>query len=115
MRDKFEFNVHQQIMKGDIVSDSGSEILIILKDSSVFEGKISGASIELDMSSVWKVTANSSVNFIKCLKENVMDLILLIQDNGHTITYDTADSGNDYLLAKTYKLISGGELVPFVR
>lgn len=112
---KLEFNVERQIMEGDIVSDPGNDILIVLKDRSVLEGKISGASIELDKSSSWKVTADSSLRYIKCLETNVMNLLLLIQDNGYKITYDAADPENKYLLNKTYKLIEGGKLAPFVK
>ena len=105
---KVILTARNQFLNGIITADDTSSINIVLNDNSELKGSIDNASVELDDTSIWVVTGNSSVNTLTIPSEQ--SISLLIKDNGYTITYDT--ESNKFLNGKTISLAGGGRLVP---
>jgi len=104
---------HQQLDGNLLVADATSSAEASLQNNSLLSGAIQGASLTLDASSKWSVTANSTVAAL-----TVDDAVVKAQTfgnilgNGHTVTYDASLEKNHWLGGKTYQLTGGGELVP---
>lgn len=100
-----------QTLKGDITVGGGSSANLSLTQASSLSGRINGASLQIDASSKWIVTADSTV---KSLTGGIVlgDTISNITGNGKTVTYDPSAPGNGALGGKTYRLAGGGILKP---
>ena len=105
------FNATNQTLNGNISVDNISTASFILKDSTLTstinsENKAKEVNLSLDSSSKWIVTGDSYITTLT-LENNDLSLI---EDNGHTIYYDT--SANSWLNGQTITLSNGGTLTP---
>ena len=105
------FNATDQTLTGNIEVDAISSVDLVLK-SSTLKGTVNsqntakGVNISLDSTSSWNVTGDSYITTLT-LENNDLSLI---QDNGHTIYYDS--SANSWLNGQTITLSNGGILTP---
>jgi len=105
-----------QTLTGDILADGISSLAIILKNGSNLTGAINSdgasqsASLTLDASSTWTVTADSQLTILEDSAGITGTTISNIIGNGFTVTYD-ADA-NPALGGLTYTLNGGGTLTP---
>ncbi len=110
------FTTDQQTLSGDMLADSISSLAITLQNGSSLTGAINAdqnaqsASLTLDASSTWVVTADSHLTVLENTAGISGTSISNIIGNGHTVTYD-ADA-NPSLGGKTYSLSGGGTLKP---
>lgn len=110
-----DLTADSQILTGDFVADSISSLDIILQNNSTLTGAINAentaktATLRLDASSTWNVTANS---YLTCLSGAVIsgNNIVNISGNGHTVYYDA--NSCPALNGQTYTLEQGGTLTP---
>ncbi len=105
-----------QTLAGDLVADAISSITAALQNGSSLAGAInsdhtaSAATLTLDASSTWTVTADS---YLTCLADSggtSGDSLTNVVGNGHTVYY--VQSACPALGGKTYTLSSGGYLKP---
>lgn len=101
-----------QTLTGDLVCDGASSITVTLKNQSVLTGKIQGASVSLDASSRWDVTADSTVAGLTDAAGLAGPTIANIHGNGHTVHYTASLPANRWLGGRTYALSGGGRLLP---
>ena len=101
-----------QTLPGDMIADSISTIAVTLKNNSTLTGKLSKASLSLDGTSLWSVTANSVLAALTDAAGISGGSITNIKGNGYTVTYDSSLSANTYLGGKTYSLAGSGSLTP---
>jgi hypothetical protein len=105
-----------QSLTGNIVADKISSVAVALKNGSVLTGAIdaantaNSASLALDSTSTWRVSANSHLTSVTGAKVSGSKITNIV-GNGHTVTYDKSSSANSYLGGKTYALANGGTLV----
>lgn len=100
-----------QTLQGNLlVADATSSIEAQLREASLLVGGVQGASLNLDGSSTWDVSEDSHVAALT-VAGGIAGLAR-IHGNGHTVTYNAADSGNGWLGGKSYPLAGGGELRP---
>ena len=98
-----------QTLSGNLVADNVSSVTMTLKNGSSLTGAINSgniakaASLTLDSSSTWNVTADS---YLTCLNNSGGS----INSNGHAVLYDSAACSA--LGGKTYALNGGGSLKP---
>jgi len=98
----------KQTLSGLVCADKDSQVSLKMTDGSEFTGTLNpdntaaSASIEIDKSSCWSLTADSYVS--GTLKAGLPS----IQSNGHTLYYSSA--ANPSLGGKTYNLEGGGHL-----
>lgn len=110
-----DLTADSQILTGDFVADAISSLDIILQNNSTLTGAINAentaktATLSLDASSTWNVTANS---YLTCLSGAVIsgNNIINISGNGHTVYYDA--NSCPALNGQTYTLEQGGTLTP---
>jgi hypothetical protein len=102
-------NAEMQTLTGDLICDSISSITVNLKNGSNLIGGINTAALTLDETSTWIVTKDS---YLTALNGNDTTFAN-IDDNGHTIYYDSSLSGNDWLGGNTYDLADGGKIIPW--
>lgn len=104
-----------QKLAGDVVVDAISTVTITLRGGSAWIGALDeagsakSASLTLDATSSWTVTANSHVGALKGLRLSGTSVTNLT-GNGHTVSYDSA--ANSALGGKTYTRAGGGTLAP---
>jgi len=104
----------EQKLSGDIVIDNISTVEAALQNSTTLTGSINAgnsrksASLAIDASSTWNVTADSYLTGFSDGDSTLKN----IQGNGHTVYYDRSLTSNSWLGAKTYSLNNGGELKP---
>ncbi|WP_411343725.1 stalk domain-containing protein [Paenibacillus sp. WLX1005] len=107
-------NANNQELSGNVIGDSLSTITLKLATGSTWSGalnsdqKLKSATLKLDATSSWNVTANS---YVTALTDSDTTLAN-INDNGHTIYYDADNSANSWLNGKTVTLQDGGKLTP---
>lgn len=105
-----------QSLTGNLVADKLSSINLTLADGSTLKGAIDSANtaksatLGLDATSIWTVTADSHLTSLAGAKISGMAISNII-GNGHTVTYDKSASANSSLGGKTYTLAGGGTLV----
>lgn len=104
-------NASAQVLDGNLTADSISSILLNLTNGASWTGAATNASVSLDASSVWKVTADTSLIALTDAAGITGDTIANIT-GAATITYDAADTANAWLGGKTYTLAGGGTLQP---
>jgi hypothetical protein len=97
-----------QTMAGDMICDKFSSITATLKNNSQLTGAINSASLNLDSTSTWNVTGDSYLTSFVDADTTMAN----IDDNGHTIYYDSSLSANSWLNGKTFYLTDGGKLAP---
>ncbi len=110
-----DLTADSQVLAGNFVADAISSLDIILQNDSMLTGAINTentaqtASLGIDASSTWNVTANS---YLTCLSGAIIsgDSITNIVGNGHTVYYDT--NFCPALNGQTYTLKQGGILTP---
>ncbi|NTU84888.1 MAG: hypothetical protein HGA45_36910 [Chloroflexales bacterium] len=97
-------------------ADSISSVALPLQNGSSLSGAIhtddtvKAASLTLDASSSWTVTADSHLSSLSDADGIAGTTITNIIGNGRTVYYDSA--ANPDLGGKTYSLASGGTLTP---
>ncbi|MCX9078320.1 MAG: hypothetical protein OIN84_10125, partial [Candidatus Methanoperedens sp.] len=103
-----------QNLEGDLVADSISSVSLTLKNGSSLTGAINignsaqAASLTLDETSVWIVTADSYLSTLTIFAEMSDSSIMNIVGNGHMVYYDA--TLNEALGGMTYSLNGGGTL-----
>lgn len=108
------FNASNQKLDGSVEIEKGSSISLVLVSSSSLSGAVnkthtSGtASISLDASSRWNVTADS---YVAALADGNAQFANILS-NGNNVYYDAANASNKALNGKTYLLAGGGKLTP---
>jgi hypothetical protein len=111
-----EFTADAQTLAGSVVADKISTVALTLKNGSSLTGAINtaktakSASLTLDASSTWTITADSHLTALSDTAGISGTTITNIIGNGHTVTYDS--SANPGLGGKTYTLSGGGVLKP---
>ena len=70
------------------------------------------AALTIDSTSVWNVTANSTVTSLIDKSGISGTSITNIVGNGYTVTYNATLSANSYCGGLTYSLANGGSLIP---
>ena len=70
------------------------------------------AALTIDSTSVWNVTANSTVTSLIDKSGISGTSITNIVGNGYTVTYNATLSANSYFGGLTYSLANGGSLIP---
>jgi hypothetical protein len=107
-----------QTLSGNIIADSYSTFIGTLKNSSALTGAInnantaSSASLTMDASSSWTLTANSNLSTISDAAGISGTSVTNITGNGYNVYYNSALSANSPLGGKTYSLVNGGVLAP---
>lgn len=100
-------------LNGDVLCENGgSAVEISLTKNTLLTGQVTGASILLDASSSWFVTADSVIRTLTNPKGLRDGLFTNIAGNGHTVRYDAALPANAWLGGRTYRLGNGGSLQP---
>lgn len=108
----FTLNAENQELSGKILANSISSVALHLKNGSNWHGSLNenqqakSASISLDRSSTWELTADSYVSSIDDENSSFAN----IKSKGHNIYYDK--SQNKALKGKTIQLPGGGKLMP---
>jgi hypothetical protein len=107
-----------QTMSGLIHVDANSSNYDTLKSSSKFTGAINNSntgklvSLCMDASSTWTLTKNSYLTIIINSAGISGTTVTNITGNGYNVYYNSSNSSNSYLGAKTYTLVNGGYLLP---
>ena len=102
----------RKALTGKILANNISKVKLALTDGSSWRGSLNednqadSASIALDRSSSWELTANSYVTSISDKDASFAN----IKSNGHNIYY--AASQNSALAGRTIDLPGGGKLLP---
>ncbi len=110
------FTADNQALEGDLVADAISSIDLTLQNRSSLKGTINpegtakSVSLTLDATSIWTVTADSTLTRLIDPSGITGKTITNIIGNGFTVTYDSA--ANPELGGKTYTLTGGGYLKP---
>jgi hypothetical protein len=99
---------NMQTLNGNLICDSSSSITATLTNDSSLTGAINTAALALDDSSTWRVTGDSYLTSLNDADTTFAN----IDDNGHTIYYDSSRSANSWLGGNTYYLNDGGKLTP---
>ncbi len=108
------FTADDEVLLGDIIADSISEIRAAMKNGTTWEGAFNAsqeagfASLSLDASSSWSLTANSYLDEFVDGDATLANL----HDNGFSIFYDSSAAANSWLNGKTFNLPDGGKLCP---
>lgn len=109
-----ELNADTQVLSGNILCDSISQVSIQLQNNSSLTGSINpnntgdSVSLHLDSSSTWTVTDTSYLHILKNANSSCSNII----SNGNTIYYDDSETANRWLGGKTIELDNGGSLTP---
>jgi hypothetical protein len=104
-----------QALPGSIIADAISSVSLILNNGSSLTGAVNSgntaksASITLDDSSTWTLTADSHVTTITGAIVSG-SAVTNITGNGFNVYYDS--SANPSLNGQTYSLVGGGSLIP---
>ena len=106
------FTANDEILGGNIISDSISSISVTLENNTSLTGSINTAALTLDSTSTWKVTTDSILTSLSDASGISGTNITNIYGNGYTVYYDPSLSANSLLSGKTYSLVNGGQLIP---
>lgn len=107
----------KQSLSGTVTADSISSVTMSLRSKSTLNSTINSANtakyikLSLDSSSKWKVTGDSYITVFADKDTTLAN----IDDNGHTIYYDSSNSSNSWLNGKTITLTDGGKLTPVTK
>lgn len=106
-----------QTLEGNLSADGISTLSVRLEQRSSLTGAINAdgeakaATLTLDASSSWVVTADSHLNTLSGAAIDG-DSVTNIVGNGHNVTYDATSAANAPLAGGTYHLVGGGTLHP---
>jgi len=106
------FNADNEQLVGSLVTDAISSISATLMNGSTLTGAINTSALNLDATSSWSVTADSSLTSLADLEGIADGTITNIIGNGFTVTYNKTLAENNYLGGKTFTLENGGILTP---
>ena len=106
------FSAENEILNGSIVADEASSIMTVLRNDTTLLGAIVNASLELDGTSTWNVTADSALTALVDPDGISGSAITNIVGNGFTVTYDADLEANSVLDGRTYTLANGDTLTP---
>jgi hypothetical protein len=101
-----------QMLVGKLICDEFSDAEVTLTNGSFLNGSVHGASLTLDATSTWSVTAESTVKALSIPDNRVNPVVARIVGNGHNIYYDATPTANAWLRGKIYALANGGFLMP---
>jgi hypothetical protein len=104
-------NASAQMFEGNLTADSISSILLNLTNGSSWTGAATNASVSLDAASVWKVTADTSLDALTDAAGITGNTIANIT-GAATVTYDATDTANAWLGGNSFSLEGGGTLQP---
>jgi hypothetical protein len=105
-----------QVLAGDMTADSISILTVTLQNDSAWTSAMNAiraaqaASLTLDVSSSWTVTADSYLTCLSDCAGTSGGTVTNITGNGHTVYYDAAACPD--LGGQTYLLNGGGTLQP---
>lgn len=108
----FTLNAKKQSLAGKVLANNISKVKLALTDGSSWRGSLNedrqaaSASLSLDRSSSWELTADSYVTTLSDKDTTFAN----IKSNGHNIYYDA--SQNSTLQGRTINLPGGGKLLP---
>lgn len=111
---KLNFTTNSENLKGKVICDNISSIIMTLKNNTAFTGsintdnKLKNVKINLDNTSKWIVNENSYVQVLADSDRSLAN----IKSNGHTIYYDSTSNANNWLENKTITLNGNGKLTP---
>jgi hypothetical protein len=105
------FTADREILNGDVTADEISSITLKLTDRTTLTGTIKNAAVSLDSSSIWTVTAESTITALADSNMSGNGFTNIV-GNGHNVHYDSTLSANQWLYGRTYNLASGGKLIP---
>ncbi|MFT4248849.1 MAG: hypothetical protein QM581_12620, partial [Pseudomonas sp.] len=103
--------LHQHL-PGDLVANNGGSIAVDLKQDSVLEGRVHGATLDIDASSRWEVRGDSTVAALTIAGSDAKARLARLRGNGHSVTYDAKAPANAWLGGKRWELPGGGWLQP---
>jgi hypothetical protein len=106
------FTADGETLAGDLTCDRISSITATLKDGTTLTGAIKGASLALDASSQWHVTADSTLTSLTDAEGMLGTSITNIYGHGHDVRYDANLEANRWLGHRTLDLADGGHLLP---
>lgn len=99
-------------LTGNIYADATSSITALLEDTTALSATVTNASMSLDATSRWTLTAHSHI--ITLANTTGVNLTALtvsnITGNGFNVYYST--TSNSWLAGKKYALVNGGCLLP---
>ncbi len=107
-----------QVLSGTIVVDSMSSVTTTLRNGPALTGAINtsntakDASLSLDASSTWTVTADSYLTGLSDAAGISGTTFTNIIGKGYTVYYDATASASSQLNGQTYTLAAGGRLMP---
>ncbi|KAF1044709.1 hypothetical protein [Xylophilus sp.] len=101
----------RQALRGRLSADARSTLSLVLRNGSRLEGALAGASLQLDASSRWQVTADSTLAVLQPPAAGTAPGTG-IDSGGHTVRYDARLPGNAWLQGRSLPLAGGGQLVP---
>jgi len=106
------FIADNEQLTGSLVTDAISSITTTLKNGSTLSGSINTSALNLDATSSWNVSADSTLTSLTDPDGIVNGTITNIIGNGFTVTYDKSLAANKELEGKTFTLKNGGTLTP---
>jgi hypothetical protein len=106
------FTADHETLTGDFLSEAPSSITAKLQNQTTLNGKVKGAAISLDSTSIWTVTDDSTITVLTDSQGAPGGALTNIVGNGHDVHYDASLTGNAWLKGRTYELSSGGKLRP---
>lgn len=109
---KLDFTARKQVLEGRVEADAISSIKLTLLQGSSLKGSVSNASLSLDATSTWTVTADSSLETLAPSGTSGETMLGNIQSNGFRVSYNASLAANAWLGHKTWQLPGGGSLVP---
>jgi hypothetical protein len=99
-------------LSGNLICDNTSSIAATLQNNSTLTGSIDSASLTIDGTSKWHVTAVSWLRTLIDPSGISGSSITNIYGNGYNVYYNKLLSANSYLGGLTYSLVNGGNLLP---
>jgi len=106
------FTADNETLNGSVVADESSSIMAVFQNGTTLTGAVRNATLSLDGSSTWIVTADSALEGLADADGVTGSMITNIVGNGHTVTYDAELEGNRALGGRTFVLANGGTLSP---
>ncbi len=106
------FTADNEQLTGSLLTDDISSITATLKNGSMLSGSINTSALNLDETSSWNVTADSTLTSLTDPDGIEDSMITNIIGNGFTVTYDKSLVANNNLGGRTFTLKNGGVLTP---
>ena len=97
---------------GDMNAGPDADLSVSLGNGTSYAGAVAGAAMTIDSTSMWTVTADSTLTTLTDPKGVSGSSVNNITGNGNNVYYDPDLSVNDYLGGLNYALVGGGYLLP---